>query len=401
MSEKEVELFDDIEEAEEHEPELTPEKISKAVVYGTDWTVETILSQLKRKNIDMPPFQRRDAWTKGRKSRYIESLMLRLPIPQIILAEKKDKPGSFLVLDGKQRLLSLIQFVGLDKESENNKFRLRGLEVLKDLNKKTFDELAADPDMARILNQFHNETIRSVVIRSWPSKSFLQMLFARLNSESLPLSPQELRQALFPGEFVKYIDQASRESPAIKTLLGISEPDRRMRDVEILVRYIAFSFFLTKHEGNLRKFLDTTCDLLNKDWQSKENTVKSQVEKFEKAVDIALEVFGEEGIGRKWDIEGYSERLNKAILDVQLFYFSDERIGTKSLKKKTKIREAFQGLCFESEDFRDSIEATTKSIKATVTRLSLWGTKLGDVLNLDFNIPKEDKHRIKFSGFWR
>ena len=102
---REVELVDDIEETEETENKLTPEVISQAVVHSTDWTVETIISQLRRKNIDMPPFQRRDAWTRRRKSRYIESLMLSLPVPQIILAERKDKRGTFLVLDGKQRLL--------------------------------------------------------------------------------------------------------------------------------------------------------------------------------------------------------------------------------------------------------------------------------------------------------
>lgn len=403
MNETEVELFNDAEEAEERDAELTAEKVSQAVVHGTDWTVETVISQLRRKNIDMPPFQRRDAWTRRRKSRYIESLILRLPIPQIILAERKEKRGSFLVLDGKQRLLSLLQFVGLDEGSDNNRFRLQGLEVLKGLNRKTFDELKANPAMAPTLDQLNNETIRSVVIRSWPSISFLQLLFVRLNSESLPLSPQELRQALFPGEFVKYADQASRESPAIKTLLGISGPDRRMRDVEILVRYIAFSFFLTKHEGNLREFLDSTCDLLNKDWQRMENIVKGQVAKFEKAVDIALKVFGKESMGRKWDIEEeeYSARLNKAILDVQLFYFSDERIGVESLRKKPAVVAAFKGLCRESEDFRNSIEATTKSINATVTRLSLWGTRLRDALDLDFNIPAVENYRIKFPGFWR
>ena len=70
MANNAVELVDDVEETEETEVDLTPEKMSQAVVHGTDWTVETVLSQLRRKNIDMPPFQRRDAWTRRRKSRY-------------------------------------------------------------------------------------------------------------------------------------------------------------------------------------------------------------------------------------------------------------------------------------------------------------------------------------------
>lgn len=402
MVNRQVEVVNDIDEAEENEEELTPEKISQAVVHGTDWTVETVLSQLRRKNIDMPPFQRRDAWTKRRKSRYIESIILRLPVPQIILAERNDKRGSFLVLDGKQRLLSLLQFIGLDEGSENNKFRLQGLEVLKGLNRKTYEDLQNDPNMGSALNQFNNETIRSVIVRNWPSTSFLHLLFVRLNSESLPLSPQELRQALFSGEFVKYIDQASRDSGAIKRLLGIEGPDKRMRDVEILVRYLAFAFFIPEHAGNLKDFLDLTCSRLNKDWDKKEIEIKTQVGKFESAVNVGISVFGDDGIGRRWSAEeGFSTRLNKAILDVELFYFSDEKIAQVALDKKDQVRETFKKLCLDSEEFRNSIETTTKSLTATSTRLSLWGSALKDASGLDFNIPKLEYNRIQFSRFWK
>lgn len=61
MDNRQVEFVNDNEEAEENEENLTPEMISQAVVYSTDWTVETVLSQLRRKNIELPPFQRRDA----------------------------------------------------------------------------------------------------------------------------------------------------------------------------------------------------------------------------------------------------------------------------------------------------------------------------------------------------
>ena len=78
---------------------------SDAVLHSSDWTVETLFSQLKRKNIDINPrFQRRDAWDSGKKSRFIESIILGLPIPQIVLAERKGERGRYIVLDGKQRL---------------------------------------------------------------------------------------------------------------------------------------------------------------------------------------------------------------------------------------------------------------------------------------------------------
>ena len=397
-----VELVDDLEE-EEPEPELTPSKVSEAVVWHTDWTVETVTLQLTRNNIEMPEFQRRDAWARRRKSRYIESLILGLPIPQIILAERKEKRGSYLVLDGKQRLLSILQFTGNDKDGKNNNFRLQGLEVLKDLNGNTLNDINRDSNLKSIFEPFYNQAIRSVVIRNWPSPAFLHMLFKRLNTETLPLSPQELRQALYPGDFVKFADEASRESQAIKILLGLNpdEPDSRMRDVELLVRYLAFSFYLSGHRGNLKDFLDTTCEKLNKSWSKNEDVIRKQVKTFEDAVNSSIQIFdGPENVARKWTEKGFAPRLNKAILDIITFYFSDEKIREKSLDKSREVVEAFKKLCIESEPFRNSIETTTKSLGATSTRLCLWGESLRQATGLKFHIPEYKDDRISFSGFW-
>src|SRR5689334_14819307 len=77
-------------EGEEDLSSLTPRAISQSVVFSTDWTTETILRQLDKGNIEMDPaYQRRDAWRAVRKSKFIESLMLGLPIPQLVFAESK------------------------------------------------------------------------------------------------------------------------------------------------------------------------------------------------------------------------------------------------------------------------------------------------------------------------
>jgi len=230
------------------------------------------------------------------------------------------------------------------------------------------------------------------------------MLFVRLNSETLPLSPQELRQALFPGDFVKFADEAARQSKAIKILLGLNpdEPDLRMRDVELLVRYLAFSFHLSDHHGNLKEFLDKTCLRLNKSWAENEEVIRKQVHIFEYAVNASIEIFGPEHIGRRWSEEagGYTPRLNKAILDVITFYFSDEEIRKKSLAKAVEVENSFKELCLDSDEFIRSIETTTKSLDATITRLQLWGKSLSQVTGLNFHIPELKDGRIKFEGFW-
>jgi uncharacterized protein with ParB-like and HNH nuclease domain len=233
MTDQEIDFVD------EDDPALDTSQVAKfseAVLYSTDWTVETILAQMKRKNIDLNPrFQRRDAWSIKNKSRFIESLILGLPIPQIVLAERKDKRGNFIVLDGKQRLLTLLQFTGgADASDKHNKFKLSGLEAREDLNSRSFDKLDKVD-----LTTFLNQTIRTVAIRNWPNNDFLHLVFLRLNTGTVSLSPQELRQAMVPGPFSDFVDEWSYKSTAIHKLLSRATPDPRMRDVELLARHIA------------------------------------------------------------------------------------------------------------------------------------------------------------------
>jgi hypothetical protein len=238
--------------------EQVPAGTTAAVVSGNDWTTETIVSQLKRGNIQLNPrFQRRDAWKRDRKSRFIESLIVGLPIPQIVLAESKQDRGKFIVLDGKQRLLAIMQYWGLG-QGENNAYALSGLTLRKDLGRTTFKELSTDPDLESEYNALCNQAIRTVVIRNWKDTNFLHTVFLRLNTGSVNLSPQELRQALLPGKFSDYVDEAAAESAGLRKLLGLEGPDPRMRDIEILARFLAFRFFAETYPGRMKEFLDQT-----------------------------------------------------------------------------------------------------------------------------------------------
>lgn len=138
---------------------------TQAVLWASDWTSETILAQLKRGNIELSPrFQRRDAWSRPNKSRFIESLLLGLPVPQIVLAERTDKRGQYIVLDGKQRLLTLLHFSG-GGEGKDVGFRLSGLEVRKDLSRVSYKRLSERPELQNEFNTFASQTIRAVVIK--------------------------------------------------------------------------------------------------------------------------------------------------------------------------------------------------------------------------------------------
>jgi hypothetical protein len=94
----------------------------------------------------------------------------------LVLAEKRDQRGRYLVLDGKQRLLSLLQFTG-NAVGRHNDFRLSGLEARMDLSRKKFANFQSDIALQDDLNALLNHTIRTVLIRNWPSTSFLHWYF--------------------------------------------------------------------------------------------------------------------------------------------------------------------------------------------------------------------------------
>ncbi|GHF60559.1 DUF262 domain-containing protein [Streptomyces sp. NRRL_ISP-5395] len=401
IPQNENELFDD-QDGEENDPgEVSSADVHRAVVTDTDWTTETILSQLRRGNIQLNPhFQRRDAWDRARKSKFIESLILGLPVPQIVLAEDRRQRGKFIVLDGKQRLLTLRQFaigssLDVTRDDDDVKgFGLTSLDVRHDLRLKTLKKLEDDGAYIDDLNALLNETIRTVVVRRWPNEEFLNLVFLRLNTGSVRLSPQELRQALHPGDFTDFLDLATYNSAELQAALRIKKPDFRMRDVEIMLRYYAITLRLGEYTGNLKKFLDGTVNELNDAWSSQESEIRETAEECNRAIKATFEVFGENAFYR-WSRGDYEGRFNRAVFDVMTYYFRNPDIAGAAIDDKGDVERAFKALCDSDSDFVESIQTTTKTPLATYRRLSIWGETLQRILvETDVSIPGFKNNRI-------
>ena len=359
---------------------------SDLAVTGTDWTVETIINQIKKGNIQLDPsFQRRDAWTTKVKSKFIESLFMGLPIPQIILAEQRDKKGKFIVIDGKQRLLSLKQFA-LPSKNENA-LKLSGLEVLSKFNRMTYADIENGLFFDDI-DAFNNQTIRTVVIKNWRNVEVLYLLFLRLNTGSVKLSPQELRQALYPGEFTDFVNSESGKNQQLQKMLNIKKADFRMRDVEILIRFFAFNFFAKDYSGSMQSFLDLTCDKLNKNFEVNKPLLVNSVNLFNSAINLTFEVFGDKNAFRKLKSGKYEEKYNRAVIDIMLFYFSRIKNKENLIKLRTDISTAFELLCTSDQEFLSSLESTTKSLSSVHYRFRKWGESLSAVTGEQLLIPE-------------
>lgn len=381
-------------ETDEDISSLNQNSFSSAVLSGNDWTTETILNQINKGNILLNPnFQRRDAWDKKRKSKFIESLILGLPIPQVVLAESKERRGTYIVLDGKQRLLSIRQFAAEASETDYEQLKLTGLEIRNDLIGKSLIDFKSEIDLFDDLSAFENQPIRTIVIKNWPNEDFLYHVFLRLNTGSVSLSPQELRQALHPGPFVSFLDKESSTSAALKQILNLKKPDFRMRDTELLLRYFSFRNYLPIYNGTLKNFLDDTCKNLNSEWDQKKELIEVQLTSFEAAHECIKSIFKENQY-KKWKDGKYESRFNRAIFDIFILSFDDKKVRILSKGREAEIENAFKTLCSENFNFLTSIESTTKSVNSTYTRLTTWFNKLNELLGTDIYVPKLIDNRI-------
>jgi len=372
---------------DEEEDELESIGPITAVVQSTDWTTETVVSQLRRGNILLnPKFQRRDAWNRKRKSLLIESLVVGLPVPQIVLAASKSEPGKFLVLDGKQRLLSILQFWGAAPDGPNNGFSLSALELRPSLSRKTFEQLSKDSRLEDDYNALCNHTIRTMVIKNWQTDDLLHAIFLRLNTGSVTLSPQELRQALYPGPFTNFIDEASANSKELQKILNLSSPDPRMRDAEILARYVAFHLFASDYPGRMKKFLDDSFDKLNKQWSKHQASVEEAVDNFNAGTDSLLSLFDNRP-ARKPD----STQFNRAIFDALIYFQSKPSIRTAVGNKKARIKRAYESLFSEGSEFLSAVESDTAGTPNTSARFSIWANALSKVTGKRVAPPKLPK----------
>ena len=393
-------LFDNIDEENEIELGAIPEKFSEAVVWGTDWTTETIASQLEKGNIDLnPSFQRRDAWTDMEKSKLIESLILGIPIPSIILAENKNKKNSYIVIDGKQRLLSIRRFYSKvnDKEYKENfenniikfkQLKLTKLNILKKLNGKIYSELQNSDNY---MTNLDNQSIRTIIIKNWPDEDFLYTIFLRLNTGSKKLSQQELRQALHPGLFLNYLDDVTANSKIIQQMLNNKSPDPRMRDIELSLRFFAYQYSLNDYKGNLKSFLDGTCLKLNNTWESDNKSIELLFSQFEKAIEFSMRIFPKKELFSRYAKGQCSNRFSRAIFDVFTYVFSKEEIRTAVDMNLQRFREDFIKLNDDIE-FSMAVNDTTQQMDRVIMRFN----KFFELIN---NLPEVKNQNIHLDNF--
>lgn len=372
--ENSLEEFEMLPNDQQEDEDDLPKSVSfkDAVVMNADWTIETIDMQINKGNIDLQPgFQRRAAWDETRKSRLIESVIVGMPVPNIVLAENKEHRGRFIVIDGKQRLLSINEFV-------KGSYALRGLDMRADLNEKTYQMLPSGDK-----EYLDNSTIRATVIKNWSDPNFLYATFYRLNSGSLPLSPQELRKALIGGKLLESIEAYLIRSTPFQEIFG-NKLDKRMRDSELVLRFMAYDRVLGEYRGDFKQFLDETTKFYEYEWDARADEVTGKFNRLDLALRTAKTVFGDDCF-KKWLGNKYERVINRAIFDCVARFFAEPYVAQASIEKSHVIREQFQALCLNSI-FKDAVEKTPKTVSATTSRIALWGNSLAVTIDRRYDV---------------
>ena len=204
---------------------------------SSDWTISALRDKLDRGLLLLQPkFQREYVWSLRPElpSRLIELLLLEIPIPPIYFS--KDADGHLEMIDGQQRLTTLINFV-------SNKFPLRKLNRMASLNHKFFKDLST-PMQEKILDT----PIRSIVVDAAKNSDLRYEVFERLNRGSMVLNEQELRNCVYRGPFNDLLAELE-DDWSWRKVKGGDAPEPRFKEREIILRFFAFADRLQHYTG--------------------------------------------------------------------------------------------------------------------------------------------------------
>jgi hypothetical protein len=371
-------------EVEPLEPTIhTPFDPDQIDVVTQPYTIDLLLSRLEDDALNLSPdFQRRaNLWTDTVQSQLIESILLKIPLPSLYVSEDSD--GTFSVVDGLQRLSAITRFVNVTLLTAKIKIRvtpllLQGLESLKEFDGYAFSALP------RPLQRRIRETQLTVhVIRAGTPHEVKFNIFARINQGGLPLTAQEIRNALYPGPARDWLRHLAEDESFLKATEHKIKTER-MGDIELVLRFVSlFDLPLGKGRSDtktLDDFLNETMARLNT-WDDPRWEVVSGT--FRKAMQAARKVFGRHAFRKVWDTHGWRSPINRGLFEaesVALARLSDDQMEALASHKEEVIGKLIHALKTDSV-FSNALLYGTGSAQASNTRLKTVTAIFEEILN--------------------
>jgi Protein of unknown function DUF262 len=262
------------------------EQMRQIISQKIELPISTLPGMIEKQINLSPEFQRRSRWSVEKQSRFIESIIMNVPIPPVVLGE--DDYGNYVVLDGRQRLTAVNDFL-------KNIYVLKELEVWAELNGLRF----ADLEKKRLDRAITRRFVPAVVILKESSPEVKYDVFDRLNTGGVVANEMEIRNAVYQGRFNSLIHKLSDDHrfrdlwavPTDDTARDQNETYRKMKDLELVLRFFALSD-PDKMELTFKDHLSAFMGARNHAY-AKDATLEPRDEAISKrAVEVCWKVFG-------------------------------------------------------------------------------------------------------------
>jgi len=321
--------------------------------------------------IDLSPeYQRRFRWDAVRQSKLIESFLMNVPVPPIFLNE--DVYGQYSVIDGKQRLNTIYEFL-------RGRLRLTGLDIFSDINGLSYDSLP--PRLQTVIKT--RPTLRAVIILRQSDEDVKFEVFQRLNTGGVQLNPQEIRNSTYTGSLNNMILELSTNRQ-FHHLLGIKNKEnsaiyQEMRDVELVLRYFTFRENWQNFSGGMKRNMDIF--MANNRHMNEEEISKAKQD-FLRTIGVVEACFDEHSFQR-WlpERETWKRQVLASLYDAQMFACRDfNQINLeRAQSRRENILNGIKRL-FTNNEFRRAVDSATNTPNYFRTRIMMVNNMLHEIL---------------------
>lgn len=314
--------------------------------YGSDPEVEGLVNRIKRGDIIIPPFQRDYVWRQPEASKFIESLLLGLPVPGIFFATDPDS-NKQLVIDGQQRLKTLLFFYEgfFNPRLEDTKQRVFSLvKVQKPFEGKTYKTLEEADRIRLDTSIIHATTVK----QSAPpgDDTSLYHIFERLNSGGRRLTDQEMRLALYHGPLIERI-KLLNSVPSWRKAFG--KVHTRLKDQELILRFFALYENANIYERPLSEFLSKYA---GRNRNLSEEHLQTLSDLFKKSVEVFIKSLP----GKPFRL---TKTLNVAMFDSCMVGMARRIASNLAKEPDTKAVEEAYKLLFRDDDYIEAVSRST------------------------------------------
>jgi uncharacterized protein with ParB-like and HNH nuclease domain len=316
------------------------------------FSIYEYLRQLNNGKINIhPEFQRNSVWKPDQKCKFIESILLNFPLPPIYLNETME--ATYIVIDGLQRSTTLQEYYA-------DKFALSGLEALPDYNGSKYSDLPV-----KLQSKFENKKLTTFILKPSTPTVVIYDIFKRINTGGTQLNRQEVRNCIFIGKSTELLKNLANEKYFRRAIDG-GVGSKRMKDREIVLRYIAFRWFDYKAEytGDMSDFIESAMKRINKMSNDK---IYLMNDDFNRVMQTAYNIWGRENF--RIPTKKTRGLINTAVLETVCNYLSansDEFI----IKNNQTIKKNYSDLIMDPV-YNDAVTKSTGNRTRVLNRFRL------------------------------